>query len=327
MRKQLVIHAGANKTGSSAIQTFLRLNSHKLAEAGVAVPSERLRPTRRSGGQHVFAFQQILGEPQGRDRLEDAIRAIFEAQPWARTAIVSAENLAAHPDAPSLFSGLVEECDVRLIMYIRRQDEYLLSSWQQWYAKVQADFWAWVVREVGVMGDWDAYLQRWEAVVPREQITVRVFERSRLVGSDVVCDFYDWLGLSEPFESWLRPGRDVNPSMSDAVMELVKGNKNIFKNAHDAEFYNFVLELTGDDYVKNNRQSSITFDQRMALLQRYAAGNRRVRERYLPDSPQLFTMPRDGDFEYVSSDRIREEQLRFLTTMIWAMHRSNRPPA
>lgn len=326
MRKQLVIHAGGNKTGSSAIQKFLSMNIQGLRATGVVVPSADLTPAPDSAGQQVFAFQQLFGDARGRDRLEDAVRAVAAAEPEAHAIILSAENLAANPAAPTLFAGLVDEFDIRFIMYIRRQDDYLLSSWQQWYAKVQTDFWAWAVQNVGIMGNWDAYLHNWEQVVPSRQITVRVFERKRLVGSDVVCDFYDWLGLPQPLESWRRPDKDINLSMSDAVTELVKGNRSIFANAHDADFYNFVLKMTGDEYVKKGRRSSITFEQRMALLQRYSEGNRRIRQRYLPESQRLFTMPQEDDFEYVSSEQMREEQLRFLTSMIWGLHRNRQAP-
>lgn len=326
MRQKLVIHAGGNKTGSSAIQRFLSLNGPSLASSGVAVPSSELTPTQTPAGNHVFVFEKLFRDPEGRQRLEEAVRLVGRQQPGVHTIVLSAENLAANPAAPPLFAGLAQELDLRLVMYIRRQDDYLLSSWQQWYSKVREDFWAWAVQEVGRMGDWDAYLQQWEAVLPSDHITVRVYERSRLVGGDVVTDFSDWLGLPEPPGGWRRPEEAVNVSVSDAVMELVQGNPHIFQNAHDADFYNTVLALTGDTYVKKSRHSSITLAQRMSIIQRYASGNRRIRERYRPDSPGLFTMPKEGDYDYLTPDRKREEQLRFLTTMLWTMRGDRKKP-
>jgi hypothetical protein len=325
VRKRLLIHAGAGKTGSSSIQKFLSANAPALADKGVAIPSGKLKPSRRTGGQHVFAFADLLTDPRGRERLEDALRAVAHAPSDPGTIILSAENLAEKPGAPALFAGLVDEYDVRLLMYVRRQDEFLLSSWQQWFSKTGDDLWAWLMQEVGRRGDWDTYLARWEAVVPADQITVRPYERARLLGQDVVNDFYGWLGLPQPFESWLNPEADANVSVSDAITELVKGNANVYRDKHDADFHKAVLQLSGGDHARKSRQSPITLAQRRAILQRYAEGNQRVQEQYLPDSPALFTMPRERDVDHVSQEQMRAEQLSFLTTMLWALEERNDP--
>lgn len=317
-RQKLIVHVGANKTGSSAIQRFLSLNRDLFREQGVVVPDQDLALGNQVTGFHVFAFEKLFRDPDGRRQLEAAMEAIATSQPEAKAIVLSAENLVASPAAPGLFTGLVDKFDVRVVLYVRRQDEYILSSWQQWYSKVSGDFWAWAIGAVGSLGDWRAYLERWEAVVPREQITVRVFERAKLDGGDAIVDFYNRLGVEAPFESLRYPQETVNPSFSDAVMDLVKGNKLVFRNAHDNEFYKFVAEATGDRYFRNSRQSPITYAQRMAILNRYADSNRWVREAYLPgDGREMFTMPRESDFDLVTKERMDAEKLEFLATMLY----------
>lgn len=322
MSKKVIVHIGANKTGSSAIQKFLSLNCEALRKQGLVIPSQDFTLSNEVSGFHVFAFEELFRAPRGRQQLEAAMNVIADSQVGAKAIVLSAENLAANPAGPALFAGLVEKFDVQIVLYVRRQDEYILSSWQQWYSKVSADFWAWAIGVAGTLGDWRTYLERWEAVVPRAQITVRVFERARLDGGDAVLDFYNRLGLDAPFESMRYPQDKVNPSFSDAVMDLVKGNKLIFKSAHDNDFYNFVLEMTGDRYVRNSRQSPITFAQRLAILRKYADSNRWVQETYFAGrSAGLFSSPLESDFDHASPETMQVEKMELLATLLYRLHK------
>lgn len=324
-RKQLIVHAGANKTGSSAIQRFLAINASTLRGNGIVVPDQDLMVRQQVSGFHVFAFEQLFRDPAGASRFTSTVGEIARAAADAGTILLSAENLAANPAAPALFAQLLDEYDVRVILYVRRQDQYLLSSWQQWYSKISDDFWAWALSTVGRLGNWRAYLEQWEQVVPREQITVRVFDRARLTGGDVVQDFHGLLNVEAPFERFQYPREKVNPSFSDAIMDLVKGNPLVFRDVHDNDFYNLVLSMTGERYVQTSRRSPITFAQRMAILREYDACNRWVRDAYSPDKDApLFTPPKETDYEYSSGGQKHAEQLEFLTTMVYALHRSRK---
>lgn len=322
MSAKIIVHIGANKTGSSAIQKFLSLNCEALRKQGLVIPGQDLTLSSQVSGFHVFAFEELFRNPRGRQQLETAMNVMADSEADAEAILLSAENLAANPAAPALFAGLVEKFDIQVILYVRRQDEYVLSSWQQWYSKVSDDFWAWAIGVTGTLGDWRVYLERWEAVVPRAKITVRVFERDKLDGGDAIQDFYNRLGLDAPFDSLRYPQDKVNPSFSDAVMDLVKGNKLIFKNAHDSNFYNFVLEMTGDRYVRRSRQSPITFAQRRAILQKYADSNRWVQDVYFAgDSDGLFTNPLESDFDHVSPEMMQAEKMEFLATLLYCLHK------
>lgn len=323
MPEKLTVHIGANKTGSSAIQRFLSINNLALREEGIIVPNNGFQVADRVQGYHVFGFQELLGNPkEGRKQFEDAIDAVNAAYPRAATTLLSAENLTANPVAPSLFENLVERYDAEIIIYIRRQDEYILSSWQQWYSKVSADFWAWVISVLGTLGDWRAYLENWETVVPKEKITVRVFERSKLEGGDIVEDFHGLLGISRPLGDFAYPEDTVNPSFSDAIMDLVKGNDLIFQGAHDNDFYNFVAKTTGDRYMKTSRQSSVSVSQRRAMIAKYKEQNDWIKERYFPHvGGELFSPPAKSDYDYVSPDDLDRQKLEFLTSAVYQMYK------
>jgi hypothetical protein len=323
MSKKLIIHIGANKTGSSAVQRFLSMNNLALRTEGIIVPDNGLRVANKIEGHHVWVFQDLLKDAsEGRKHLEAAIDAVDLAYPSATAILLSAENLAANPAAPSLFEDLVKRYDTKVIIYIRRQDEFILSTWQQWHSKISADFWAWVISVVGVLGNWRAHLENWETVIPRDDITVRIFERSKLEGGDVISDFYSTLGISKPLSVLAYPEGTVNPSFSDAIVDLVKGNELIFRNVHDNDFYNFVGEMTGDKYKMTERQSSITFLQRQSILKRYKQQNAWVKKAYFPHiQGQLFSPPNERDYDYMPPDDIDQKKLEFLVSMLYQLYR------
>ena len=56
MDSRLILHIGANKTGSSAVQEFLRLNVAALRKLNYIVPDRELGTSDRVTGEHVFAL-------------------------------------------------------------------------------------------------------------------------------------------------------------------------------------------------------------------------------------------------------------------------------
>src|SRR6185437_1818232 len=119
-------------------------------------------------------------------------------------------------DAHRLFEGIAQQYPLQIVIYLRRQDELLLSSWQQWESKASGDFWAWAIAAVGREGNWCEVLETWETVVPRDRITVRIYEPGRMPEGDVVADFAQLLGLQQHLHNLNRARDLVNPCYADA---------------------------------------------------------------------------------------------------------------
>ena len=322
-RPKIILHIGAGKTGSSAIQSFLELNVEALRREGILVPANDLEMSGRSYGNHVRLFREWNDEPDaGRKALESAVAKLMAQAGDASAILISAENLAAYAAGPGLFEGLAKSHEIEVILYIRRQDEFILSAWQQWNAKVQDDFLAWLLMVTGTLGNWHVYLTNWEKVVPRKNIRVRIFDRTQLKGGDVIADFYDQLGLSVPFDSFAYPEKDANPSFPESIMEMVKGNRRIFRDAHDNRFQEFVHDVTNDRYVKDSKESLLTAAQRRAIVARYAAGNRWVQKVYFGNSKEgLFRPIRDDAYFLPDPKTMLRQQLGFLVAIVFGIYR------
>lgn len=319
----LTIHIGANKTGSSAIQQFLKRNHNWLRKRGIVVPDKDLRDRRHVAGHHVWYFAPSADEPARRAQdLTASMESLF-ASSDVRQVVLSAESLSVRESqAFRWFEDVAKRRPTEVVVYLRRQDEFILSSWQQWHAKVQPDFWAWLTSVVGVLGDWRVILEQWESIVGREQIRVRLYERDRLVDGDVVADFAQFLQVDEPIPDE-RPKKLVNPSYNQAIVDLVPGS-GLFQNPHDPEFYNFLDEMLGRASHKRSNESPISYDQRLAILRRYGESNRWVRERYFAEAdvpPALFKMPFRHEYRVPTEQELVREQMQMLFRLVFELSR------
>lgn len=318
--KQIVLHIGANKTGSSAIQRFLQLNVDPLRELGIIVPSCDFLPSSQVGDQ-VWFFESLLQNGAGRSILNERLRQTMAEVPDGGQLVISAENLSNANGSHALFADIAQQYDVRVVLYIRRQDELLLSSWQQWDSKINDDFWAWLISSLGQVGNWRAVLKAWGQIFSRQQITVRIYDRSRLAKQNVVVDFLQVLGIPEDRPKLKIPNWTVNPSYSEAVLDLTAGNSFLFQSAHSNDFHAMVRDLTGKQFHRNPRESRITFAQREAILAHYRASNNWVRERYFPDLTEaLFAPPAASDYDHIGRDALETQKWGVVASLILGLY-------
>ena len=321
--QMLTLHIGASKTGTSAIQAFLMRNRDWLCERGIVVPDGAMRDGPEVDGCHIWYFER-----PGADRTQRAaefaknVETLF-ANDHVRQVVISAENLS-NPGHGALrwFDDVVSQNETEVVIYLRRQDDYLLSAWQQWSAKVEPDFWAWLTARVGVRGDWRVVLEQWERVVGRERIRVRLYERDKLLDGNVVADFVQFLRLDEaiPHEA---PKGNFNPSFNEAIVSLIPGS-GLFKDTHDPEFYAFLDKTLGAASHKRPNESAITYEQRLAILKRYEEANGWIRERYFADSnvpSTLFEMPRPDEYRVPSESEVTREQMQMLFRLVFEQYK------
>ncbi|MEO1491834.1 MAG: hypothetical protein AAFV19_06745 [Pseudomonadota bacterium] len=319
---QLVLHIGAAKTGSSAIQRFIQLNADWLAARDILVPDSRLGMSSKRTGEHVFTLEELFRR-QEKERLTTTLTALCDKLNPGQRLLLSGENMSNH-GRHAFFEDVAKKHPTEVIFYIRRQDELLTSAWQQWHSKVEEDFNAWLIMALRQYGQWEKLIKDWEGVVGAGRVKIRVFDRGDFPGGDLLKDFLQVLGF-DPETS----GADfdigvVNPSYSDIITPLVAGNRNIFKDANDSDFYEVVHELTGESYTKGPKYSLISPRQREKIIEFYKPVNQRVCRDYFPGRARLFPEVDHAKYTYLDDGKLRDLQMRFLTEMAYAAQRRER---
>jgi hypothetical protein len=318
MTHELVLHIGANKTGSSAIQSFIRANLELLEGNGYAVPDAELGWSQRITGFHVFGLADILAEGSSSDRCTAVFDELMQQAPAGKSVLISAENLS-NPGSHRFFQDVCARYSTRILIYIRRQDELLTSTWQQWNSKIETDLNAWIVRALRSTGNWGQILDAWEQVAGRAALTVRIYERKEFRDGNIIYDFMDWLGLGHFSAEARLPDEETNPSYSDFITPLVVGNRNIFRDVHDNDFYKMVGKLTGEAYAKRKRVSLISREMRDAIMDHFRHQNDRVCKNYFPGRARLFSPVDHSKYDYLTRDELQIEQMRFLAEMIFKL--------
>lgn len=206
MKKELIVHIGSHKTGTTTLQRTLHWNAGQFLDDGYAFGYTE-------GVAHVhnhLGFDPAVGMvPNGfmmRDL--DGLVALLRDLPGER-AFISSENFSfvfSQEEIARLGEALKEEFEtVRILVYLRRQDSHLVSHHQEG-AKPRRP------AEVMLFGtdpaalppwtpafdlylDYNARLRMWAEVFGAENILVRLFERDGMVDNDIVSDFLDMLEI------------------------------------------------------------------------------------------------------------------------------------
>ncbi len=129
MKKRLIAHIGTHKTGSTSIQKALYESRAQLRAAGILFPSTDRGP--RPSKHH-----SVNTAAKGRDAaLADAeYKALMDEfnASGCSTMIVSAEGLSApNPAVPEFFKRFADDFDIEVICYLRRQDLFVESLYNQ----------------------------------------------------------------------------------------------------------------------------------------------------------------------------------------------------
>jgi hypothetical protein len=210
---KFLLHIGANKTGTSSIQTMLANSGAALARAGWIYPDFH----RSYGAHHALAFS-IRQHP--RLSLPEGWQADFArlTAPDDRRFIFSSE-LFFRVVPPAWTAQYFPPGRTRVVLYLRDHLGYMMS----WYAQA--------IQERNLTASFQdyvrvwsrpltSYLAPWEQVYGRGNVVLRTFSRATLAGGDVRRDFIDLIEGADP--------ADFDLSAADSNLSL-SGNLLFFK--------------------------------------------------------------------------------------------------
>ncbi len=315
-RKIVYLHIGLPKTGTSALQKFLTENQDVLAKKGYCY---RHMPYKYSDKALVrrnahFLVENLYDENGSPDpaakkaRIEDSLHIIAQWMKKFDRILLTDEALwnNLHGDNWEDFARLVQFCkeqgaSLKIIVYLRRQDEYMLSWWKQHirYGGKRGRLPDWDVfveklHKVLVL-DYAKHLREIEQYIPKEDMIVRIYDRNGFVGKNhtIYSDFLDAVGL-EFTDQFSINEMMVNISLTDDYAEikrLLNGLQDRKCNRSRNEVSNFfecpATECSAlSDF--HEKYSLLTEEQSVSIMAKYEASNAEVLERYFPGRAELF---------------------------------------
>jgi len=211
-----IIHIGSPKTGSSTIQQYLDRNRQPLKMQSIFIPSY-------SGAGHVqlAAMAVIFGakiskqssfvdciekdlpllvkenkalSPEDQDRLWKKCRHEIETNCGQGDLVIfSTERLFQfHAKEVERVKNLLDSLfdDVSIVLYLRRQPEYLISSLFNSIWQGKSCTWP-----PSALPEYDKAIKRW-SIFGKDKIKIRIFDKQKFHDNDLLSDFAITCGFS-----------------------------------------------------------------------------------------------------------------------------------
>jgi hypothetical protein len=231
----LTVHIGSGRAGSSSIQFFLRDNRERLGELGILYPQSPGRARHTQLGLFAKSKTDLETSPEWRrrkDRDPASFRRAFKRRLFAELEesglsrmLLSDEVLFGSSEQAlqrlSRFTARVAE-SLRLVLYLRRQDDHMVSRYQQgvkigWVARLRD----WAKEDMSGLYDYRARIRMHERVLAPAEFVVRRFERERFVNGSLFEDFLDAARIDARIED-LAQVPNLNESLDAESVEFLR---------------------------------------------------------------------------------------------------------
>lgn len=305
--RRLILHIGTEKTGSTSIQTFLRLNTRRLAKHGIGVPTclgdtlhfrLQLMANDDDVNDDFIRNLRLHLDPVVRQQTLSEWRDIFYQEVTtssAHTWIISCETLHSRLLRDTELDRLRQILcplfsTITVIVYLRDPLALAISRLTE-AAKSACPV---VLPEPPTSGDdFDICNHRqtvikWQSLMGPENFRVRLFERDALVGGDVVLDFLETCQL-DPTPYMLPPHQNTSLSATGlALMEEI--NRYVPRRWIDGTLIEtrWLLACHIHQHMRGGAGLQPSKQQIDIYHQHYESSNEWVRCRYFPERAQLF---------------------------------------
>lgn len=232
----IFLHIGSGKTGTSSIQHFLGTNRAALASLGYLYPETPGKARHQDLGFFIAPESRLPGYPNWnrshKGESPAAFRAAFRErflrevqESGADKVVLCDEALYGLPEASlERLRGLLDElaAHVHVVVYLRRQDDHLISRYQQVVKVGETRTLAqWAGQDMRAVYDYAAELERWARVLRPASMRVRPFERGSFVDGSLFQDVLAVLGIDLPAAE-LTPVERRNESLDADAVELLR---------------------------------------------------------------------------------------------------------
>ena len=287
----LILHPGHSKCGSSSIQQFLFDNRKALESKGYAIPDMNFyfgyeKESDFTIERPVVGFlnktERTKEYENLRTRLETAIERAKDSN--IHTFIISAENLSS-PNSGTLNKIISEYFKTaKVVYYIRRQDDFNLSAWQQWgfkMGKTLEEFGEGQLRDK--RPKYGTIAGMLKMLYGRDAIEVVPFSREVFYQKGLIADFLQRTELGN-LDDFVTIKRDSNKSLNPLVCNYLVKHAHLFSGPHDNR-----PELFLEKYIKKEPwlfetpKSYLQPSVRKEFLKTFEEENRALQKEYFPE--------------------------------------------
>jgi hypothetical protein len=305
---EVTLHIGTGRAGSTSIQVFLRENRERLGELGVLYPRTPGGARHLRLGLFVKSKAELESSPEWyRQKQSDpaSFRKAFRRRLFSEIedsglsmVLLSDEILFGSSEQAlrrlSRFTHRIAD-SLRLVAYLRRQDDHMVSRYQQgvkigWVARLHD----WAQEDMSGLYDYRSRIRTHERLLAPTDFVVRPFEHERFANGSLFQDFLDAARIDARAED-LRQVPNFNTSLDAESVEFLR-LLNLYRIEHEGATAGLI-----DNRALVKRLTEVSTGPTLTLpdsvldafMEQWEAPNRAVAREFLGDETgQLFRVAR-----------------------------------
>jgi len=299
MSKNIILHIGTQKTGTTAIQIFLTNNQTQLKDEGFEYLDPRTGKLGLDNHNHghlalcLTGYWRNTNHQLTREEAWGMLKSAVEES--EHTVIVSSELLSTPQILPHLpfIKASLGGLNVKVIIYLRRQDIFVQSVYKERLKGNEQRIFETAYQE----GDYKKVLDfrnivdQWAHSFGQENIQIRPYEKKQLLNGDILADFMNVIG-SGIGDEMQRLEEHINKRMNRHILEISRElNLLDLKGPviRDLKWWlhNIIEAGSNDPFLDH---SIISPAQRLEIINSFIDGNRYIAKKYLnrPDGTLFY---------------------------------------
>ncbi len=317
LARNIILHIGVPKTGSTTIQKFLTENAERLPAMGYAYLKSLGQPNntglvlhcrdfkaRAKTGRDLRYRHGIRSEADlagYRSKLEAELAAEIAALPENVETVIMSCELCARLEENEIqrLKALIAPfaSSIKVLLYLRGQDEIIRSSYTTTLrVGYSGSFARWIEDEMEKdMFQFDRLLGKWARVFGENALIVRLFRRDMFKNGDFVQDFCNAAGFKDI--SNLSAIGPSNQSLYTSIQGFLREfNVNFPARPSDGALRSlklFMSVLNRDTYA--GRGETLDSTTANEILHYFAKNNEIVRKKWFPEIAPLFPLKADSE--------------------------------
>ena len=298
----LYLHIGTPKTGTTALQSFLAQNVGALKKHGVLNPGNPAEDARVRWPKvgvnrtaHFLTRREGEYDPALAPVCFQKIRAQLSEDPSLTKAVLTDEGLWRYgSEYDDFWEKLLEELrrndmDLKVVIYLRRQDDFLYSCWGQTVKSGATWTFEEFIPHAGeapMVRTLDYYqaLKQIERHIGKENLIVRLYQKSSYRGKaeNIQSDFLACMGL-ELTDDFVWSDELKNTSLTDCVVETRRLLNYQPKFAQPKHYVNDLLRKAQESLRADGRlqvRKAMSAELSEKIMAECMESNRKIAEEY-----------------------------------------------
>jgi hypothetical protein len=290
---KIYLHIGWHKTGTTAVQRFMHQNRRIFLEKyHLNYPESGLY----LAGHHPAAW--LLQENTEHSRFAKMFSSINNAEDYyenifneatalkANSILISSEEFDRISDYDlGRLASILKNHDVTIISYVRRQDRYIESKYNQLVKSprretVSLTTFIEKITKSNQLNYFDFYSQ-WSSFFGKSNLVIRLYERDVLPHYDVIKDICAVLA-TENFKEMIFPQTRPNASLSFQSIEFLRRVNSVgLTRKQHVKLVSILKEIEKKNLNKNHLL--LGFEDRLKIIEHYKASNDKFFATFLND--------------------------------------------